>query len=96
VKCRNFFYPKLCGTVWAPRQKWRLFSWTLEVLISGIFKIWKKCQNPEILRSGFWHFFQIFRFVSTSVFQLFLFFHPLLCRSMMAPSRKSGSTLHGL
>jgi hypothetical protein len=51
VKWRSFFHPKLCKAVWAPRQQnWRPFSWTLEVLTSGIFQIWKKFQNPEDLR----------------------------------------------
>ncbi len=32
------------------RKNLNHFAWPLEVLNSGILKIWKKCQNPEIFR----------------------------------------------
>jgi hypothetical protein len=39
----------LCRSLWAPwREKWRHFAWPVKVFKSGIFKIWKRFQNPEI------------------------------------------------
>jgi hypothetical protein len=94
MKCLSFSVHScadLCGSVWVPRwQKRRHFSWPLEVLTSGIFHIWKKCWNPEYLMilagvPDFQNTTLKYLYRPCKVFRLFLFFHPLLCRSMRVP-----------
>ncbi len=56
-----FFRPFLCRSIWVSwQEKWRHFAWTVKVLKSGIFQIWKKYQNPEIFRIC--HFFRFSKF----------------------------------
>jgi hypothetical protein len=61
----QFFSVPSCAEL-CERQKWRPFSWTLEVLTNAVLQIWKKCQNADDLRI-------------LALFQIFKI--PLLCTS---------------